>query len=288
MSRLFAIVPVLLVGLLAWLPDSPAQEEKVKPTPLPVNTDADEDEPHVAENGLTLYFTTNRGKNDDLWFATRKVAGGAWGKARQLEGYFKEGDDYRGAFATGGTFPHYLYVATRDKEGKNYDLFFSIRQDRGKAWIAPAPVMKVNSRQDEQHPWVAGNGKALYFSRKSKDGWVQMVSNRTTARGPQGWQEPEEVGLPVGFHHATLTKDGSTMYVQGPLEKGRWGLFVVRRDGKTWGKPEPLDAVNHPDGKTGDRSPSLSRDGRFLYFASDRPGGKGGLDLYYVPTAKLK
>ena len=37
-----------------------------------------------------------------------------------------------------------------------------------------------------------------------------------------------------------------------------------------------------------DRSPSLSRDGTMLYFASDRPGGKGALDLYVVRTAELK
>ena len=49
----------------------------------------------------------------------------------------------------------------------------------------------------------------------------------------------------------------------------------------------PLEAVNDPEGKTGDRSPNLSRDGRLLYFASDRPGGKGGLDVWAVQTATL-
>ena len=39
---------------------------------------------------------------------------------------------------------------------------------------------------------------------------------------------------------------------------------------------------------TGDRSPCLSRDGLTLYFASDRDGGKGGLDLYSVAVADLK
>src|SRR5262249_48271221 len=110
---------------------------------------------------------------------------------------------------------------------------------------------------------------------------------RTNSTGPQGWKEAEEVGVPVGYHHATLTPDCKTMYLQGPLEKGRWGLFVSSYDGKKWGKPEELEALNDPDGKVGDRSPNLSRDGKFLYFASDRPGGKGGMDLYWIETAKL-
>jgi hypothetical protein len=77
------------------------------------------------------------------------------------------------------------------------------------------------------------------------------------------------------------------MYLQGPLGAGRTGLFVCTREGKGWSKPEPLEAVNDPEGKTGDRSPNLTRDDRVLYFASDRPGGKGGLDLWGIPTTAL-
>jgi hypothetical protein len=89
--------------------------------------------------------------------------------------------------------------------------------------------------------------------------------------------EPELVKeLPAGYHHATLTPDGKTMYLQGPLDKGRWGLFRSARGADGWGKPEALDELNSADGPTGDRSPGLSRDGAWLYFASARPGGKGG------------
>jgi len=116
-----------------------------------------------------------------------------------------------------------------------------------------------------------------------------FVTRRPGAAGPQGWGPPTMVKeLPVDFHHATLTPDGKTMYLQGPLEKGRWGLFTTTRSADGWGKPVPLAELNHPDGKTGDRSPNLSRTGTQLYFASDRPGGKGGLDLYAIQTALLR
>src|SRR5262249_20196578 len=151
----------------------------------------------------------------------------------------------------------------------------AVRHDAGKAWSAPTPVMNVNTEADELHPWVTGDGKSLYFSRRTKEGWRVFVTTRDGTMGPGGWGEPAAVELPVNFHHATLTPDGKTMYLQGPLEKGRWGLFVSKREGKGWGKPEALEALNHAEGKTGDRSPNLSRDGRLLYFASDRPGGKG-------------
>ena len=37
----------------------------------------------------------------------------------------------------------------------------------------------------------------------------------------------------------------------------------------------------------GDRSPCLSRNSQWLYFASDRRGGKGGLDLWMIGAPSL-
>ncbi len=148
----------------------------------------------------------------------------------------------------------------------------------------------MDSAVDEQDPWLTKDGKTLYFTRKTmKDGYRVFTATRKSAKGAQGFEEPVLLDeLPPGFHHATLTPDGKTMYLQGPLDKGRWGLFVSTKAEKTWGMPEPLDMVNDASGPTGDRSPSLSRDGATLYFASDRDGGKGGLDLYSIPVAELK
>src|SRR5262249_38448955 len=167
-------------------------------------------------------------------------------------------------------------------------IYVAVRQFAGKDFTLPTPILPIATKDDKMHPWLAAGGKQLYFSRKTKDGWRVFVTSRTQTTGTAGFGEPKEVDLPADFHHATLTPDGKTMYLQGPLEKGRWGLFRSTATGKEgWSKPEPLDDLNNEEGPTGDRSPSLSRDGSLLYFASDRPGGKGGLDLWYAPTAQL-
>jgi hypothetical protein len=56
---------------------------------------------------------------------------------------------------------------------------------------------------------------------------------------------------------------------------------------RPWSKPEALDSLNSPAAPTGDTSPCLTADGAKLYFASDRPGGKGGRDLWVIDTALL-
>ena len=97
------------------------------------------------------------------------------------------------------------------------------------------------------------------------------------------------MGFPVGFHAATVSSNGLTMYLTGPLENDRWGLFRSKRPkiDAAWTKPEPLTALNHAGGPKGDMYPSLGPDDKMLYFTSDWPGGKGGLDIWMIPTAEL-
>jgi hypothetical protein len=237
-----------------------------------------------------MYFTSvNEGKTDLRVVRRRPKAKGWPAISEAIDNSISNKGETRGAFSTQGRYPLFLFFAAKDAEGKNYDFFVAIKHGPDKVWAAPTPVMgEVNTKEDECFPWLADEGKSLYFSRKTKAGWRLWVSKRTNTSGPQGWGEPKEAGLPVGFHHATFTPDSKTMILQGPLEKGRWGLFRCKKTASGWGKPQALVELNHPGGKIGDRSPNLSRDGNYLYFASDRPKGKGGLDLYAVLMADLK
>ncbi|MBI2805487.1 MAG: PD40 domain-containing protein [Planctomycetes bacterium] len=137
------------------------------------------------------------------------------------------------------------------------------------------------------YPWVTPGGSEMYFSRRTKEGWKLFIA-RGPMPGPIG--QAKEVGFSAGFHRATLSGQSLTMYLQGPLENGRIGIFRSRRakPGQAWSKPEPVSGLNHPESKLGDMQPALSYDGLRLYFVSDRPGGQGGLDIWYAPTSQLK
>jgi Tol biopolymer transport system component len=283
---------VLALGVLAF-PAAPQDTAKPpKPINLTINTKANEDDPHLSSNGLTLYYTSNaKAGKLDIMFSRRRSLNHSWSPGEILQDYIQTETDDRSVFTTtDGRFPQFLYYATKKAKGnRNYDLYVAVKHGSDKAFAAPTPLNTIDTPADELHPWLTADGRKLYFSRKTLEGWRVFVASRSQATGPTGFGEPTLLSdLPPGFHHVTLTPDGRTMYLQGPLEEDRWGLFTATFDGKNWSKPEPLNQLNNADGPTGDRSPCLSRDGSRLYFASDRPGGKGGLDIWVVATADLK
>ncbi len=271
--------------------DASGEVKLLTPINLAVNTKADEDDPFLSSSGLNLWYSCNKSGKFDIMTAKRRTVRSAWMAGELPDSYMQSEVDDRGSCLTrDGVYPQYIYFATlKDKETKNFDLYVAVKQDDGKAFTEPTPVQATNSDADELHPWLSADGKQLYFSRKTKEGWRVYVSTRAKATGAQGFEKPILIAeLPPDFHHATLSRDGKTMYLQGPLEGGRTGLFLATKSPKGWSKPQALTMLNHPKAPKGDRSPALSADGNFLYFASDRPGGKGGFDIWVIQTALLR
>jgi gluconolactonase len=256
-----------------------------------LNTAKDEDEPHLAGNGLRLYYTLGDKGKFQVMESVRKKADPTWPPGTPVVEVNQDGDN-RSPFVTDGRkYPHYFYFATNkdpdkpDGRGDNFDIFFLTKLNAKADFTNPTPLHAISTAADELHPWLSRDGLKLYFSRKDKDGWSTYVASRQ--KESEQFGKPSRLDFPPGFHHPSLTPDGKTMYLQGPLSDERWGVFRSFLNGQTWSSPEPVLALNDPDAPKGDMSPALSHDGSKLYFASDRYGGKGGLDLWVVPVAQL-
>ena len=88
-----------------------------------------------------------------------------------------------------------------------------------------------------------------------------------------------------------IAPDLKTVYFTSEIETGvpsrsrkfrnRSGIFEAELSGLQLLSIMPFK-YNNPDYNIG--QPSISPDGRFLYFASDMPGGQGGSDIYFCES----
>jgi WD40-like Beta Propeller Repeat len=248
-----------------------------------LNTDADEEDPCPTPDGLALLYASKARGSYDIYVSKRASLKVVFGPGKPFI-YDKVADE-RAPFMWRDRY----YFATNEvpdkkfEKLKNFDLMMQIGFQR------PTPLLgEINTPAHEMYPWITPGGAELYFSRKMRDGYKLFVA-KGPVPGPIGNAKP--VGFDLDFHRATIGKDALTMYLQGPIDDDeKIGIFRSKRVkvGDAWSKPEPVKALNHPESKKGDMHPALTADGARLYFVSDRPGGKGGLDIWWVATKELK
>lgn len=104
------------------------------------------------------------------------------------------------------------------------------------------------------------------------------------------WASPvnlSELNGPEVDGSPTFSGDGSVVVFHRP-NGGPFHLWIAARlpDGSGYGSPELLGPeVNSPETST---NPRLTSDGLTLVFDSDRPGGEGGMDLWFSTRESLE
>ncbi|MCU0916369.1 MAG: hypothetical protein MUC88_17670, partial [Planctomycetes bacterium] len=163
----------------------------------------------------------------------------------------------------------------------------------------PTKVPNV-SRPGASEPRISPDGLELYFVCFADSACPELwVARRSKIRDL--WGTAVRVELPAGsarpiFDTACPSFDGLELYFgegypglivntrlpcpAAPSGYGSGDLWVSRRTAKDtpWGKPQNLGPVLNTANFEG--CPSISADGLSLYFASQRPGGYGYIDLY--------
>ena len=111
----------------------------------------------------------------------------------------------------------------------------------------------------------------IYFSKKDENGV---------------WQRPEPVegGLNTAYDEGacSFSPDGQTMYLTVCRSDAQWPrmaeIWTSARADAAWSQPQQLTITS--DTLSSYAHPAPSPDGRWLYFASDMPGGYGGVDIW--------
>lgn len=166
------------------------------------------------------------------------------------------------------------------------DIFYSNKN--GNDWTKPQNLgAPVNTKWWETQPSFSSDGKTLYFVRGSVNAKGERETDicMSTLKAGGKWTAPVKLGKninsPGSEESVFIHPDNQTLYFSSDGHPGMGGLdiFMSRRQPNgEWG-----EAVNlgYPINTSSDENSLLvTRDGKIAYFASDRKGGMGGLDIY--------
>lgn len=162
---------------------------------------------------------------------------------------------------------------------------------------------KFNSRRGEFSPMLAGDKyDQLYFASsrsKDKDAKVSAITGQNNnnlflvKQDEKGaWLAPVELEDEVNTEYdegtPSFSPDGNTMYytycAQDPEGPRTAEIYISTRSSAKWGKGTRATIVK--DSVTALGHPSISPDGKYLYFVSDAVGGFGGKDIFRARVAE--
>jgi outer membrane protein OmpA-like peptidoglycan-associated protein len=263
-----------------------------------INTELNEYFPAVTADGNFFLFT--RGlkvsempgvENEDL-FISQKIKN-TWQPAVSLKEVNSMGNEGAPTLSADGSIMFFASCADQfgdyNSPGRqgygSCDIFYS--QKINGYWTKPRNAgSSINSGNWETQPSFSSDGKTLYFIRgivgrggvKEQDIYMSTIEN---GKFTPAVKISSVVNTPGKEESVFIHPDNMTLYFSSDGHPGMGGLDIYmskRQPNGEWGKPVNL---GYPINSFNDENSLLvGPDGKIAYFASNRKGGFGGLDVY--------
>jgi tetratricopeptide (TPR) repeat protein len=140
----------------------------------------------------------------------------------------------------------------------------------------------INSPASEYFPTVSIQDSLFLFMRRLN---LSREDFYTSSMGADGFSAALPLSDTLNFAakkgSMSLSADLQTLYYAADYAEqgyGRYDIYKVQRSPWGWSKPKNLGQNINSD--FWDSAPSIAPDGNAIYFASNRPDGYGGIDIY--------
>lgn len=259
-----------------------------------VNSNNDEYSPCISTDGATIVFTSNRdnghkknevGEFDGDIYYTEVDDNGKWSSPKSMGAPLNtENDETATMLSYNGT-----KMLIYKNEGDNYDVYES--ELSGANWGTPKPLHRsLNTSADQTYASYNYNDRKIIFVSSKKTGSSSKGTDIYSCGRMNG--KKDEFGAAITIGSTVNTKfnegsvymhpDGETMYFssEGHNSMGGMDIFVSYKKQGAWSDPENLGyPINTP---YDDYFYASTASGKYAYIASNREGGKGGLDIYKI------
>ncbi len=191
-----------------------------------------------------------------------------------------------------------LYIAAnRTGTIGSVDLWVSQRPSLTSAWGEPQNLgPTINTAGVDNMPTLSPDGRTMFFNssgRPDTQGFADIyMTTRTDPNNDLGWAEPVNLGpvintadneVGAGYFEDPMT-GAATLYFSSDRSGDEEIYQSTRNPNGTFNTPTPVASLNSP---WIDRRPQIRGDGLEIFFASDRVGGQGGMDIWTSTRASV-
>lgn len=151
---------------------------------------------------------------------------------------------------------------------------------------------EINSKYEEYFPGLDMEEKTIYFTRRDASLSIYeqnedlYISDLKEVDGNWVWSASKNLGSPINTRENegafSASPDGKFLFFTSCSREGgigRCDIWMTTRENDRW--TEPVNVGRPVNTREWESQPSISADGITLYFASNRPGGFGGTDIWY-------
>ena len=191
--------------------------------------------------------------------------------------YNSAADDFCPAVTHNGAT---LYF-TSDRSGEQR---IYVCRSRAGQWLSPDRIRTLGDAKQIGCPTLTPDGQTMIFAAYQHEAGSNGRTDLYMSKRSEGyWGKGTNLGATVNSSawdsQGSLSSDGRTLYFASDCPGGKGGtdLYRSRWLGDRWSEPEPLVELNT---EYDEITPSIAPDDKTLYFASNRPGGNGGYDIY--------
>ena len=159
----------------------------------------------------------------------------------------------------------------------------------------PVPLSEtVNQFKLQYFPVLTVDQQHIFFTaRKGIQATFDENIYQASRDSTGNWMKPFSISNNINSQYnegaCTISADGRTLIFtacNGRKGYGNCDLYITRKLGDTWSIPENIGPeINTP---AWEAQPSLSADGRILYFVSNRTGGVGAKDIWVSKALSRK
>lgn len=262
-----------------------------------VNTGYSDNEPSISQDGLELYFVSDRpgAGSLDIWVAERGSLTASFGPPHALPevevGSINTPDVESGPeVVVGGTLLFFDRRSTASPScGTPRQILVSERV--GDAWGEPQVVMELLEDAYDGQPSLTEDGLEI-FIESCRDGtddiWHATRSSLDAPFGPL--EAVDEINTGDVEHSPGISPDGLTLYFcRTPSNTSDTHVWMACRPNRQspFSAAQRLESLDPGSGDHAN-TPDITADGRSLFFQDQRVGGSGSYDIWEASLPRVE